>query len=354
MSLKSKVYSFFTRGIVDDKNAKKERKQKVRAIDKELHSLDNEQIQEDKEKLYSDIDLLKTKRNTERIKQIPEKHAKKFKKARKTSEMISTLTSVFGTAIRLNLIDLKYLFTKHCLEYLFGGGLFNILFLVVIAYFFNIGINFTYTLIAEETTIKRNFYDYIKKPRHIFASVMIVASISTNFIFWNTILKNIIFAILFSAMFDFICVIATLLHTKYYYMDNIQLDAEQEHQESKKADAESKKEDKKNDTLALNFFGKNKKEKVVQNTMNSDFRQKKVLEKIEEKTSKKAGRKIDARTRKKIIEKIQNLKSNEYITRKKIGFNGDDKLLKTVCEELINKLVYVKIDKSNKRRFYRI
>lgn len=369
MSTKSKIYSRFTKNIVDDKNAKRERKQKVRAIDKELHNLDNEQIQEDKEKLYSDIDLLKTKRNTERVKQIPQKHAKKFKRARKTSELISTLTSVLGIAISFNLIDLKYLFTKHYLEYLLNGGLFNILFLFVIGYMFNRGINFTYVLLGEDTTIKHNFLDYLKRTRYIFIAIMIVASIVTNFIFWNTVLKNIIFAILFSCMFDTICFIATLMHTKYYYMDNIQLDAEREHQENKKADAETKKEDKKTDTdadkntdkLKLAFFGKNQKDKVVGNTINSELRQNKDTKKNSKKTEKKPGktpgkpgRKIDARTRKKIIEKIQALEKNSYITKKKINFNGDDKLLKIVCEELIDKLVYLKIDKNNKRRFYRL
>lgn len=358
MSTKSKIYSRFTKNIVDDKNAKRERKQKVRAIDKELYNLDNEQIQEDKERLYNDIDLLKTKRNTERVKQIPEKHAKKFKRARNTSELISTLTSVFGIAIIFNLVDMKYLFTKHCLAYLLNGGLSNILFLTVLGFMFNRGINFTYVLLGEDTTIKSNFLNYLKRTRYIFIAIMIVASIVTNFIFWHTVLKNIIFAILFSCMFDTICFIATLMHTKYYYMDNIQLDAEQEHQENKKADAETKKEDKKTDTdadkntnkLALAFFGKNQKDKVVGNTINKDFKQ----DTETKKKQGKAGRKIDARTRKKIIEKIKTLESDAYITRKKINFNGSDNLLKVICEELLNELTKVKIDKNGKRRFYRL
>ena len=364
MSTKSRIYNKFTKNIVDDKNAKKDRQEKVREIDKELYKLDKEKIQEDKEKLNNDIDLLKTKRNTERIKQIPEKHARKFKRARKTSELISTLTSVFGIAIIFNLVDMKYLFTKHCLAYLLNGGLSNILFLGVLGFMFNRGINFTYTLIAEDTTIKRNFLDYLKNTRYIFTSCMIIASVLTNFVFWNTVLKNVIFAILFSGMFDVICVIATLIHTKYYYMDNIQLDnTHQEEKEIKKNNVENNAEN--TDKLGLNFFAekkeKNSNDNLIGNTINSELRQNEDIKKNSKKTEKKPGkthgkpgRKIDARTRKKIIEKIQSLESNAYITKKKINFDGDDKLLKIVCEELIDKLVYLKIDKNNKRRFYRL
>lgn len=362
MSVKSKAYSRLTKNIVDNKQAKKERKEKVRAIDKELYNLDKDKIHEDKEKLNNDIDLLKTKRNTERVKQIPEKHAKKFKRARNTSELISTLTSVFGIAIIFNLMDMKYLFTKDCFVYLLNGGLSNLLFLITLGFMFNRGINFTYTLIAEHTTIKRNFLDYLKNTRYIFTSCMIIASILTNFVFWNTILKNVIFAILFSCMFDVICVIATLIHTKYYYMDNIQLDNAEQDQEKEKIEQKKDEETSENiDNLSLDFFGKNNNTKLVGNTINSELRQNKDIKKNSKKTEKKPGktpgkpgRKIDAKTRKKIIDKIQALERNAYITKKKINFNGDDKLLKIVCEELINKLVYVKLDKNNKRRFYRL
>lgn len=73
----------------------------------------------------------------------------------------------------------------------------------------------------------------------------------------------------------------------------------------------------------------------------------------QEKHVRKAGRKIDERTRIKITNKIQNLNSNAYITRKHIDYHGDDKMLKTICYELLDELTYLKTDKNGRHRFYR-
>lgn len=369
MSLTSKIYNRLTNNKIDNKKAVKDRKERVREIDKEIHNLKAAETQEKKESLINDMELLKVQRNTQRIKEIPVKRAKVFKRSRVVSEIISSLTSVCGISITFNMINLKYLFSNYWSEYLLqGGALGNIIGLILLGIIFNRGISFTYILLGEDTTLKENFKNYLKNPRYIFISIMVVASITTNFIFWDTLLKNIYIAGLFSITFDFICVFATLLFNKYYYMINIDLNSEEEEKQvlmlEDKQEENHEKNSEKNISEKLN-------ENIIDtsncNNLTLDFFTEKNDEKEDPKldpkdaaagepNKRKGGRKIDIRTRKKLINLIEKLESNQIITRKSLGFTGNVSILKALCKELAENgsLVYSKVGKDNKQRFYKI
>ena len=374
MSIYSKLYSKLTNSKIDNKNARKDRKERVREIDKELYYLKAEETREKEQTLRNEISLLKVERNTQRIKEVPIKKASMFKRYRKVSEVISSLTSVCGISIYFNLIDLKVLFSEYWAYYLLkGGALGNLLGLLILGVIFNRGISFTYALLEENTTLNGNFYNYLKKHRYIFISAMVIASITTNFIFWYTLLNNIIMAALYSVMYDLICVLSTLFYSKYYYMQDMDLDGEKQEEnnvyllEEKAAETQEKNiekniSEKLNENiidtsncnnLSLDFFNK----KIDKET------DEKVEGKEEEKTdkkpgkpgNKKGGRKIDKRTRERLVKLIEQLALDKVITRKSLGYNGNPSILKALCEELekANKLVYVKIGADGKKRYYR-
>lgn len=369
MSIYSKLYNKLTNSKIDNKNAIKDRKERIREVDKELFYLKAEETREREQALRNEIQLLKTERNTQRIKEVPIKKASMFKRYRKVSEVISSLTSVCGISIYFNLIDLKVLFSEYWAYYLLkGGALGNILGLLILGIIFNRGISFTYALLEENTTLNGNFYNYLKKHRYIFISVMVLASITTNYIFWYTLLNNIIMAALYSIMYDLICVLSTLFYSKYYYMQDMDLDEkpqaentvyciEEKPQEIIEENTEQKVNENILNTdpyvpLNFDFFCKNDKEKTEQK---KDSLASNVAADERAPKSNKGGRKIDKRTREKLTKAIEELAPDSIITKKSLGYKGNVSILKSLCEELAKngKLVYFKVGKDNKRRYYK-
>ena len=104
--------------------------------------------------------------------------------------------------------------------------------------------------------------------------------------------------------------------------------------------------------LSLNFFSKNNQEK---DTKKLDKNLEKNNEKNNKKNYGKAGRKMDKKTRERIISEIEKLEKDKPVTRKNVNYKGDDKMLKRLCNELIEKekFIYSKTDKNNRVRFYR-
>lgn len=377
MSIYSKLYNKLTNSKIDNKNAIKDRKERVREVDKELFYLKAEETREREQALRNEIQLLKTERNTQRIKEVPIKKASMFKRYRKVSEIISSLTSICGISIYFNLVDLKILFSEYWAYYLLkGGALGNILGLLILGIIFNRGISFTYALLEENTTLNGNFYNYLKKHRYIFISAMVLASITTNFIFWYTLLNNIIMAALYSIMYDLICVLSTLFYSKYYYMQDMDLEDKPQAENNvylleQKQDENTEKNIEKNTNEKLN-------ENIIDtsncNNLSLDFFTEKIDEKEDEKEDpkldpkdtvaaeekpgkpgKKGGRKIDKRTREKLTKAIEELAPDSIITKKSLGYKGNVSILKSLCEELAKngKLVYFKVGKDNKRRYYK-
>lgn len=373
MSIYSKLYNKLTNSKIDNKNAIKDRKERVREVDKELYYLKAEETREKEQTLRNEISLLKVERNTQRIKEVPIKKASMFKRYRKVSEIISSLTSVCGISIYFNLVDLKILFSEYWAYYLLkGGALGNILGLLILGIIFNRGISFTYALLEENTTLNGNFYNYLKKHRYIFISAMVLASITTNFIFWYTLLNNIIMAALYSIMYDLICVLSTLFYSKYYYMQDMDLEdkpqaentvycIEEKPQEIIEENTEKNRDQKVNENilntdpcvpLNFDFFCKTDKEKTEQK---KDSLASNVAADEKEPKRNKGGRKIDKRTREKLTKAIEELAPDSIITKKSLGYKGNVSILKSLCEELAKngKLVYFKVGKDNKRRYYK-
>lgn len=252
---------------------------------------------------------------------------------------------------------------------------FTTLICLIVAYLFYKIMDKTYKHFFNIPFLFENFDKY-KKSERIFDFISLVicmvifsASMLTNTIAFKSLGANIATSIFLGVGIDLININCVWFKNKFTSLNgyNFQdkntenfikksdekLDKNLEKNNEKNTNSEAIQNcmDKRTDTdLSLNFFSKNNQEK---DTKKLDKNLEKINDKNNKKNYGKAGRKIDKKTRERIIKEIEKLEKDKPVTKKNVNYKGDDKMLKRLCRELEEekKLVYSKIDKNNRVRF---
>lgn len=250
---------------------------------------------------------------------------------------------------------------------------FTTLVCLIVAYLFYKIMDKTYKHFFNIPFLFENFDKY-KKSERIFDFISLVicmiifaASMLTNTIAFKSLGANIATSVFLGVGIDLININCVWFKNKFTSLNGYNLQDRNTENFIKKSeenlDKNLEKNNEKNtnlkaiqncmdkgiDTdLSLNFFSKNNQEK---DTKKLD----KNLEKNNKKNYGKAGRKMDKKTRERIISEIEKLEKDKPVTRKNVNYKGDDKMLKRLCNELIEKekFIYSKNDKNNRVRFYR-
>lgn len=254
---------------------------------------------------------------------------------------------------------------------------FTTLVCLIVAYLFYMIMDKTYKHFFNIPFLFENF-DKDKKGERIMDFISLVIcmiifgfSMLTNTIAFKSLGANIATSIFLGVGIDLININCVWFKNKFTSLNGYNSHDENTENFIKKSDENLEKNNEKNSNfeyiqncmdkvkysnLGLDFFSKKNDEKLDKNL------DKKTYEKIEKKEQKKtdkkynkAGRKMDKKTRERIIKEIEKLEKDKPVTKKNVNYKGDDKMLKRLCKELEEekKLVYSKIGKNNRVRFYK-
>jgi hypothetical protein len=244
---------------------------------------------------------------------------------------------------------------------------------LIVAYIFYKIMDKAYKHFFNSPFLLKNFDKDDRKEKLIdFISIglvlaLIVFSMITNTVAFKSLGANTITSVFLGYGIDIINIICVWFKNKFTSLNGYNSDSPDAESLDKNNDKNLEKNNEKNtnlkdiqncdnkgiDTnLGLNFFSKKNDENLDKKI---DKNNDKKLDKNNDKNYGKAGRKMDKKTRERIIKEIEKLEKDKPVTRKNVNYKGDDKMLKRLCYELLeqDKLIYSKTDKNNRVRFYR-
>lgn len=277
------------------------------------------------------------------------------------------LSSAFSTLGIL--INNKWVSCENGIHKTFNWLSLTSLLCLIVAYIFYKIMDKAYKHFFNIPFLLKNFDKDDKKEKLIdfisigFVLALIAFSMITNTIAFKNLGANTTTSIFLGYGIDIVNLICVWFKNKFTSLNGYN---------SNRPDAESfnKKNREKEEKNTQEKEEKNLNLKQGKNTMDNDFEQnlnlgffsKKVEEKEAEKTQEKvekkqgkAGRKMDRRTREKIIKNILALEAGKAITKKSVKYDGYDKMLKALCKELENdnNIIFSKVGKDGKKRYYK-
>lgn len=273
------------------------------------------------------------------------------------------LSSVFSTLGIL--INNNWVSCKNGIHKTFNWLSLTSLLCLIVAYIFYKIMDKAYKHFFNIPFLLKNFDKDDKKEKLIdFISIgvvlgLITFSMITNTIAFKSLGANTITSIFLGYGIDIVNLICVWFKNKFTslngYNSNI-LDAEKN---GEKEEKNTQEKEQKNLNLKQ---GKNTMDNDFEQNLNLGFFSKKVEEKEAKKTQEKeqkkqgkAGRKMDRRTREKIIKNILALEAGKAITKKSVKYDGYDKMLKALCKELENdnNIIFSEVGKDGKKRYYK-
>ena len=309
-------------------------------------------LQIEKENFYAQIQNILEKTRMNKLKNIVK--GKEYEN--KSLLILSSLFSTLGILIHNNWITCSNGLHKN-----FKWLSFTSLVCLIVAYIFYKIMDKTYKHFFNIPFLFNNFDKYNKKDKIIDIISLIICmglfvfSMVTNTIAFRSLGANMSTSFFLGIGIDLINIICVWFKNKFTSLDGYNLQKNNEKNNEKNASSEYIQNcmDKgKYSNLGLDFFAKKNTEKKTENL---DKNNDKKLDKNNDKNYGKAGRKMDKKTRERIIKEIEKLEKDKPVTKKNVNYKGDDKMLKRLCKELEEekKLVYSKIDKNNRVRFYK-
>ena len=345
--------------------------EKYDKIMQELRAFRNDKRKRKQNDLKEDTTYLQTERENfsaqienilERTKMDKLKNIVKGKEYEHKSLIL--LSSVFSTLGIL--IDNNWISCNNGIHKTFNLLSLTSLLCLIVAYVFFLIMDKAYKHFFNIPFLLKNFDKDNKKEKLIdFISIvfvlgLIVFSMVTNTIAFKNLGANTTTSIYLGYGIDIVNLICVWFKNKFSSLNGYN---------SNRPDTENfdkKNEENTQENMQKNFE-KSSNLKYVQNTTNSDFtsnlglnffseKNEENAQEKEQKKQAKAGRKMDKRTREKIIKNILALEAGKAITKKSVKYDGYDKMLKALCKELEsdnNSIVFSKVGKDGKTRYYK-
>lgn len=273
------------------------------------------------------------------------------------------LSSAFSTLGIL--INNKWVSCENGIHKTFNWLSLTSLLCLIVAYIFYKIMDKAYKHFFNIPFLLKNFDKDDKKEKLIdfisigFVLALIAFSMITNTIAFKNLGANTTTSIFLGYGIDIVNLICVWFKNKFTslngYNSNI-LDAEKNREKEEK---NTQEKEQKNLNLKQ---GKNTMDNDFEQNLNLGFFSKKVEEKEAKKTQEKeqkkqgkAGRKMDRRTREKIIKNILALEAGKAITKKSVKYDGYDKMLKALCKEFENdnNIIFSKVGKDGKKKYYK-
>ena len=269
--------------------------------------------------------------------------------------ILSSLFSTLGI-----LITNKWITCKNGLHMTFDVLSFTTLICFVVAYIFYKIMDKAYKHFFNVPFLFNNFDKAADRKKDKIINVislcgcmiLFIFSMITNTIAFIELGANIMTSVFLGVGIDLINIYCVWYKNKFTSLDGYNIDITSD----KKLNNDNNKNSIQNidnrdfgQNLDLNFFDSNNNNKTK--TKIEKFKNKDV--KVNRYDIKKVGRKIDKRTREKLLILIKDLPAGKQVTKKNIGYTGDDKLLKRLCTELDGELVKGVVGKDGKTRFYK-
>lgn len=349
----SKKYNNTMQDLRNFKRDKRDRKQKDLQDDTNF-------LQVEKENFNAQIQNILERTKMDKLKNIVK--GKEYE--HKSLLIFSSLFSTLGILLNNNWIKCENGLHKN-----FKWISFTTLICLIVAYLFYKIMDKTYKHFFNIPFLFENFDKYKKGERImdfislVICMIIFAFSMLTNTIAFKSLGANIATSIFLGVGIDLININCVWFKNKFTSLNGYNSQDRNTENNIKKSDENLEKNLEKNNEKNTNFKAiQNCMDKRIDNDLSLNFfsknNQEKDTKKIEKNNKKnygKAGRKMDKKTRERIIKEIEKLEKDKPVTKKNVNYKGDDKMLKRLCKELEEekKLVYSKIGKNNRVRFYK-